>query len=60
MHFQAHLDSTHSVIRLTAMEEMVSLECAEDVYQRLSPLKTPGSLLDRLTDLARLITPFET
>jgi hypothetical protein len=39
MHSQIDLDPTHGVIRLTVMEESVSLECAEDVYQRLSALR---------------------
>lgn len=38
MHSQIDLDPVHSVIRLTVLEENVSLECAEDVYKHLSPL----------------------
>jgi len=37
--YQIDLDPKHSVIRLTVMEDDVSLECAEDVYKHLSQLR---------------------
>jgi hypothetical protein len=33
MHYQVDVDPAHSVIRLTVIEEIVSLECAEGCYQ---------------------------
>ena len=39
MRYQVDLDTAHSVIRLTVIEEMVSLECAESCYQGLSRLR---------------------
>jgi hypothetical protein len=52
MHSQIDLDPTHSVIRLTVMEESVSLECAEDCYQRLSLLASSGGPYAAIYDLS--------
>src|ERR1700694_3558908 len=51
MHFQVDLDPTHSVIRLTVIEEMVSLECAETCYQRLSQVTSSGGQYGAIYDL---------
>ena len=42
MHSQIDLDPTHGVIRLTVLEEMVTLECAQDVHKHLSELASRG------------------
>jgi hypothetical protein len=52
MHYQVDLDPAHSVIRLTVMEESVSLECAEDCYQRLSLLASSGGPYAAIYDLS--------
>jgi hypothetical protein len=55
MHSQIDLDPTHGVIRLTVLEESVSLECAEDCYKHLSQLASrrgPYVLLFRLSRAA--------
>ena len=42
MHYQVDLDPTNSVIRLTITEKIMTLECAEDCYQRLSQFTSRG------------------
>ena len=42
MDYEIDLDPTHSVIRLTVIEAMVSLECAEDCYKHLSQFAASG------------------
>src|SRR5262249_43981183 len=52
MHSQIDLDPTHGVIRLTVLEESVSLECAEDVYKHLSEVASRGGPYAALYDLS--------
>ena len=52
MHSQIDLDPTHGVIRLTVMEEMVSLECAEDCYRHLSQVAYRGGPYAAIYDLS--------
>ena len=52
MHSQIDLDPTHGVIRLTVMEEMVSLECAEDCYRHLSQVAYSGGPYAAIYDLS--------
>ena len=52
MHSQIDLDPAHSVIRLTVLEESVTLECAEDVYRHLAELKSRGGSYAAIYDLS--------
>ena len=52
MHSQIDLDPTHSVIRLTVLEEDVCLECAEDVYRQLSQVASKGGPYAAIYDLS--------
>jgi hypothetical protein len=52
MHSQIDLDPTHGVIRLTVLEESVSLECAEDVYRNLSRITSSGGQYAAIYDLS--------
>jgi len=52
MHSQIDLDPTHGVIRLTVLEEMVSLECAQDVYKQLSQVASKGGPYAAIYDLS--------
>jgi hypothetical protein len=52
VHSQIDLDPTHSVIRLTVLEEDVSLECAEDVYRQLSQVASKGGPYAAIYDLS--------
>jgi hypothetical protein len=44
MHFlyDIDIDPAHSVVRVTVLEENVSLKCAEDIYRDLSELAAKG------------------
>jgi hypothetical protein len=53
MHSQIDLDPTHSVIRLIVLEEIVSLECAEDCYRHLSAATSSGGPYAAIYDLSR-------
>jgi hypothetical protein len=53
MHYQVDLDPKHAVIRLTVIEEMVSLECAESCYQGLSRATSTGGPYAAIYDLTR-------
>jgi len=50
--YEIDLDPTHSVIRLTVIEAMVSLECAEDCYHRLSHVASTGGPYAAIYDLS--------
>ena len=52
MHSEIDLDPTHSVIRLTVLEESVSLECAEDCYRHLSVVTSSGGPYAAIYDLS--------
>ena len=52
MHFEVDLDPTHSVIRLTVIEEVVSLECAEACYKFLSQISSSGGPYAAIFDLS--------
>jgi hypothetical protein len=52
MHYKIDLDPTHSVIRLTVLEESVSLECAEDVHRHLSQVASSGGPYVAIYDLS--------
>jgi hypothetical protein len=52
-YYQVDLDPTHAVIRLTVIEEMVSLECAESCYQGLSRATSTGGPYAAIYDLTR-------
>jgi hypothetical protein len=52
MDYEIDLDPTHSVIRLTVIEAMVSLECAEDCYHRLSQVASSGGPYAAVYDLS--------
>jgi hypothetical protein len=52
MHFEVDLDPTHSVIRLTVTEEVVSLECAEICYKVLSQISSSGGPYAAIYDLS--------
>jgi hypothetical protein len=52
MHFEVDLDPTHSVIRLTVIEEVVSLECAEACYKFLSQISSGGGPYAAVFDLS--------
>ena len=52
MHYQIDLDPTHSVIRLKITEEMMSLECAEEVYRHLRLLTAHGGPYAAIYDLS--------
>ena len=54
MNYRIDLDPTHSVIRLTVMEEVVSLELAEDIYTRLARLSWSGGLYAAIYNLTRV------
>jgi hypothetical protein len=53
MHYQIDLDPTHTVIRLTVNEEIVSLECAESCHQCLSRVTSTGGRYAAIYDLSR-------
>jgi hypothetical protein len=52
MNYQIDLDRAHSVIRLTVLEEVVSLELAEDCYRRLSRVTSTGGPYAAIYDLS--------
>jgi hypothetical protein len=54
MHYQVDVDPAHSVIRLTVIEEIVSLECAEGCYQGLSRVTSSGGPYAAIYDLSRV------
>ena len=54
MHYQIDLDPTHSVIRLKITEEMMSLECAEEVYRHLRLLTAHGGPYAAIYDLTKV------
>jgi hypothetical protein len=54
MHYQADLDPTHAVIRLTVIDEVVSLQCAESCYWRLSRVASSGGPYAAIYDLSRV------
>ncbi len=53
MHYQVDLDPTHTVIRLTVIDEVVSLECAESCYWVLSRVASGGGPYAAIYDLSR-------
>src|SRR5258708_19377362 len=53
MQYQVDLDPAHSVIRLTVIEERVSLECAENCYKGLSRVTSSGGPYAAIYDLTR-------
>jgi hypothetical protein len=52
MNYRVDLDPTHSVIRLTVLEKVVTLECAEDIYTRLTRLSWSGDPYAAIYDLS--------
>jgi len=52
MHYQIDLDPKNSVIRLTITEKIMTLECAEDCYQRLSRFTSRGGPYAAIYDLS--------
>jgi len=52
MHYEIDFDPTHSVIRLTVTEEIMTLECAEDCYQRVSLFTSQGGPYAAIYDLS--------
>src|SRR5262249_24776663 len=52
MHSLIDLDPTHSVIRLTVLEESVSLKCAEDCYRHLLVFTSNGGPYAAIYDLS--------
>jgi hypothetical protein len=52
MHYQIDLDPTHSVIRITVIEEIISLQTAEDCHRRLSLLTSSGGPYAAIYDLS--------
>jgi hypothetical protein len=49
---QIDLDPKHSVIRCTVLEEILSLECAEACYRRLSAISSTGGPYAAIYDLS--------
>ena len=54
MHYQLDLEPAHSVIRLTILEEMVSLQCAETAYRHLRQVTSVGGPYAGIYDLTRV------
>ena len=52
MPFEVDLDPAHSVIRLTLIEEVVSLECAEACYKFLSQISSSAGPYAAIYDLS--------
>jgi len=52
MHYQIDVNPKNSVIRLTITEKIMTLECAEDCYQRLSRLTSSGGPYAAIYDLS--------
>ena len=52
MDYQIDLDPAHSVIRLTVLAQVVSLELAEDCYRRLSGITSTGGPYAAIYDLS--------
>jgi hypothetical protein len=52
MDYEVDLDLNHSVIRLTVTAETVTLELAEEVYQRLSEFTSRGGPFAAIYDLS--------
>src|SRR5215469_12868696 len=52
MHYLVDLDPKNSVIRLTITEKIMTLECAEDCYQRLSQFTSRGGPYAAIYDLS--------
>ena len=52
MQYQVDLFPAHAVIRLTVIEEMVSLECAESCYRGLSRVTSSGGPYAAIYDLS--------
>jgi hypothetical protein len=52
MHSQIDLDPTHSVIRVTVLEVVLSLKCAEDCYRHLSVVTSSGGPYAAIYDLS--------
>ena len=53
MHCQIDLDPTRWVIRLTVMEEIVSLACVETCYRQLRQVTSSGGPYAAIFDLTR-------
>ena len=52
MHYQIDVNPKNSVIRLTITEKIMTLECAEDCYQRLSRFTSRGGSYAAIYDLS--------
>jgi hypothetical protein len=52
MDYEVDLDPKHSVIRLTVTAETVTLELAEEIYQRLSEFTSRGGPFAAIYDLS--------
>lgn len=52
MHYRIDLSPRHAVVRLTILEEMVSLKCAEDIYRHLKQVTSTGGPYAGIYDLS--------
>ena len=62
MHYEIDFDPTHSVIRLTVTAETLTLDLAEEVYQRLSLFASHGGPYAAIFDFSgatRITVPTE-